>query len=122
MTIFHCDCRPQNDDKSDTNKPLDVKDTEDEFVIKKPSDADLTDPKYSDFLDELYRNDKSKQSAKTKRDVSEKIAVENPKGELDIPNKPLSSVDPASYDRFISHLYANDKLKREKRSPMIVFR
>jgi hypothetical protein len=54
-----CNCRPQND-------KIDIHDTSDEFVITKP---ESTDPKYTDFLDELYKKDQEKQPAKSKRDT-----------------------------------------------------
>jgi hypothetical protein len=116
LTTFCCEGRPQSADenKSDT---VNVQDTDDEFVIKKP---DSVDPKYTDFLDELYKHDNEKQSAKSKRDVNEKINIEESQLEFDVPKKPLATVPSENYDKFLSELYRHDELKRNKR--MIVFR
>lgn len=100
--VTFCTCRPQND-------KIDIKDTSDEFVINKP---ESTDPKYTDFLDELYKKDQAKQPApKSKRDTrtyDEKFAYDY-----------LNSFDDtAVMEEIVSHQYA--ELKRSKR--MILFR
>lgn len=115
MTTF-CNCRPQNgDDKTDL---INVHDTEDEFVIKKPDSAD---PKYTDFLDELYRHDTAKKDSKSKRDISdasknipEKVPIET--NTFDI--KAITTDE--NNTNSLSHLYRNDNSKRNKR--MIIFR
>lgn len=66
LSTFYCDARPSDDKQHHTN-PIDVHDTDDEFVIKKPQSED---PKYTDFLDELYKHDNEKQPSKSKRDLS----------------------------------------------------
>lgn len=103
-------CRPQND-------KLDIQETDDEFVFKKP---DNTDSKYTDFLDELYKHDTEKKSAtstKTKRDLGsqdDKIFFDDPnlfdKNENTHP----------TMEKIVSHLYQSDEFKRSKR--MILFR
>ena len=115
LTIFAvCECRPSSTDKPDT---VNVQDTDDEFVIKKPQTVDA---KYTDFLDELYRHDKTKTASKSKRDASDKIDIDESKLQFDVPQKPLESVKSEDYDKFLSELYRHDELKRSKR--MIVFR
>lgn len=118
MTIY-VECRP---DETPSTEKINVEDTDDEFVIKKP---DSNDPTYNEFLDELYQHDKSKgpSSSKSKRFAEagndyEKITVDSPK-EFDIPAKPEANKD-ENYDQFLSHLYRHDELKRSRR--MIVFR
>lgn len=99
-------CRPQND-------KLDIHDTDDEFVIKKP---DNVDTKYTDFLDELYKHDTAKQSAtpsKSKRDLSgqdDKILFDDINS-FDDETQPL-------IEKIVSH--HSDEIKRSKR--MILFR
>jgi hypothetical protein len=102
------------DDKVGT---INVKDTDDEFTINKPNNSD---PKYKEFLTELYRHDKAKeQKGNVKRDTSahEKVNIEDPKA-FDIPAKPAAKDE--KYGSFLSHLYRHDDLKRSKR--MIVYR
>ena len=99
-------CRPQND-------KLDIHDTDDEFVIKKP---DNTDPKYTDFLDELYKHDSAKQSASpiSKRDLStqdDKIMFDDPN--LFYDTQPIM-------EKTVSQHYQSNEFKRSKR--MILFR
>lgn len=97
--VTFCNCRPQND-------KIDIKDTSDEFVITKP---ESTDPKYTDFLDELYKGDQAKQPAKSKRDtyaLDDKILYDY-----------LNSFDDTPVE-IVSHQHA--ELKRNKR--MILFR
>ncbi|KAG5681503.1 hypothetical protein PVAND_010930 [Polypedilum vanderplanki] len=118
LTTFLCESRPQSDDgkKADVDG-INVQDTDDEFVIKKP---ESTDQKYTDFLDELYKHDSEKQGTKSKRDVSDKIDIDESKAQFDIPKKPLATVNSADYDKFLGELYKHDELKRSER--MIVFR
>jgi DNA polymerase sigma len=109
-------CRPENTPSDKIN----VEDTEDEFIIKKP---EIKDEAYEKFVDELYHHDESKKP-KTKRSsddgekAGEKLTVEQPK-EFEIPVKPVVHED-ENYDKFITHLYRHDELKRSRR--MIVFR
>lgn len=115
MTAFSVDCRPED---SSADK-LNVEDTDDEFIIKKP---DSKAPAYDDFIKELYRHDEGK-ATKAKRsaedvDGHEKLAVSSPE-EFDIPSKPAGHTD-GNYDQFLTHLYRHDELKRSRR--MIVFR
>lgn len=120
--------RPNHEQVQQANvEKLDVQDTDDEFIIKKPSKVD---PKYKDFLDELYRKDNVKNAdKKTKREAEAvKAPVEDAK-EYVIPEKPQSGVN-ENYDKFISELYSHDaekqvnqqptKLHRQKR--MLIFR
>lgn len=113
------ECRPSQEIPSADK--INVEDTDDEFIIKKPESKD---PTYNEFLDELYQHDKSKvPSSKTKRfagemDGNEKLTVDSPK-EFDIPAKPEAHKD-ENYDQFLSHLYRHDELKRSRRT--IVFR
>lgn len=86
---------------------LNVQDTDDEFVIKKPQHQD---PHYKDFIDTLYRHDHVKNSEKTKRETAENLPVEDA-NEYVIPEKPQSGVD-ENYDKFISHLYSQDTEKQ----------
>lgn len=97
-------CRPQND-------KLDVHDTDDEFVIKKPENSD---PKYTDFLDELYKHDSAKQSAspKSKRDLN--LNTQDDKIMFDDPNLFYDT------EKTVSQLYQSNEFKRSKR--MILFR
>ncbi len=53
---------------------LNVDDTPDEFVFKKPSGTDKT---YDDFLENLYKGDATKTSSKVKREVENAGEVEN---------------------------------------------
>lgn len=80
-----------------------VEDTPDEFEIPKPNK--VQNPKYDDFINNLYKGDKTKETAvKTKR------SADPPKellGQFDFP-KPLKSE--ANDDEFFSTLYKNDKL------------
>lgn len=99
-------CRPQND-------KIDIHDTDDEFVIKKPQNSD---PKYTDFLDELYKHDSAKQSAspKSKRDLNtqdDKIMFDDPN--LFYDTQPIM-------EKTVSQLYQSNEFKRSKR--MILFR
>jgi hypothetical protein len=102
--VTFSNCRPQTD-------KLDVHDTDDEFVIKKP---EHTDNKYTDFLDELYKHDTEKQSAtpKSKRDTN------NPNS-FDVYSPHQQQQDPIM-EQIVSHLIVDDELKRRKRS--ILFR
>lgn len=116
---IHVECRPE---ENPSTQKINVEDTDDEFIIKKPAS---NDPTYNEFLDELYQHDKSKTptSSKTKRfaeegNDNEKLSVDSPK-EFDIPAKPEANKD-ENYDLFLSHLYRHDELKRSRR--MIVFR
>lgn len=96
---------------------INVNDTDDEFVIKKPETKDQA---YDQFLDELYQHDEAKKP-KPKRSVEkdeEKLSVESPQ-EFEIPVKPVNPGD-ENYDKFLTHLYRHDELKRSRR--MIVFR
>lgn len=131
LTTFCVNCRPETD-TSTTNATINIEDTDDEFVIKKPSNKD--DPKYVEFVDELYHHDEAKkQHPKTKRDSlptqvaeaaakndHEKLTVELP-NEFDIPAKPSVSKD-GQYDEFLTHLYRHDELKLKRSRRMIVFR
>lgn len=115
MAIFSINCRPEN---STPSNKINVDDTDDEFIIKKP---EIKDEAYDKFLDELYQHDeskkpKSKRSAEEKA-VEEKLTVETPE-EFEIPVKPVEKDE--NYDKFITHLYRHDELKRSRR--MIVFR
>jgi hypothetical protein len=115
LSAILVNCRPE-DPRTDT---INVQDTDDEFIIKKP---DTTDPAYNEFIDELYKHDENKKP-KSKRNVEDeeghvKLTVESPK-EFEIPVKPESHTD-ENYDQFLSHLYRHDELKRSRR--MIVFR
>lgn len=96
---------------------LDVTDTEDEFIIKKPSNDD---PKYKDFLDELYRKDNVKNSDKKTKREAEELPVEDAK-EYVIPEKPQSGIN-ESYDKFISHLYSQDSEKKVHQQPTSLHR
>lgn len=118
LLTFYVQCRPEEPSKTDT---INVEDTDDEFVIKKPVS---NGPTYDKFLDELYRHDESKTPiSKAKRNAEEgndheKLPVETPE-EFNIPAKPDEHQD-QNYDQFLSHLYRHDELKRSRR--MIVFR
>lgn len=107
-------CRPEN---STPGNKINVEDTEDEFIIKKP---EIKDETYDKFIDELYQHDESKK--KTRRSAEEKVGerltVETPE-EFEIPIKPGNGED-ENYDKFVTHLYRHDELKRSRR--MIVFR
>jgi hypothetical protein len=111
---FCVNCRPEN---STPGNKINVEDTEDEFIIKKP---ETKDEAYEKFVDELYQHDESKKP-KAKRSAEEKVGerltVETPE-EFEIPVKPAHSDE--NYDKFLAHLYRHDELKRSKR--MIVFR
>lgn len=104
---------------------INVEDTDDEFIIKKPQS---TDQAYDKFLEELYRHDEGKKTAaKSKRDAEVedesspgKLSVEPPQ-EFEIPAKPPTHVD-GDYDQFLSHLYRNDEQKQTRSKRMIVFR
>lgn len=96
-----------------------MNDTDDEFIITKPEKKDEA---YDKFLDELYQHDEAKKP-KSKRNaneenVGEKLTVESPE-EFEIPVKPVEHED-ENYDKFVTHLYRHDELKRSRR--MIVFR
>lgn len=115
LTTFCVNCRPE----TSTIDSINVQDTDDEFIIKKP---DSKDPAYDDFIKELYRHDESKTS-KSKRSAEdgngpEKLTVASP-DEFKIPAKPAVHED-ENYGQFITHLYRHDELKRSRR--MIVFR
>lgn len=122
--ILCVDCRPGDTPQDASTDKINVEDTDDEFVIKKPDDAN--DPSYNQFISELYQHDQEKtsqQPPKAKRSadeetVPEKLTVESPK-EFDIPVKPPVHQD-ENYDQFVTHLYRHDELKRSKR--MIIFR
>jgi hypothetical protein len=111
------------EDKNKQPSVIDVEDTEDEFVIKKPENAG---PVYDQFLEELYQHDQGKNTTKPKRSAdeeeknSEKLTVEAPE-EFDIPVKPALNVDD-NYDQFLTHLYRHDEEKRTRQKRMIVFR
>jgi hypothetical protein len=120
---LHVQCRPEEETKEKPQSELlDVADTDDEFIIKKPANVD---PKYQDFLDELYRHDDVKNSEKKTKRETETIPVDDPK-EYIIPEKPVNGDE--NYDKFISELYSHDdakklrepKLTRQKR--MLIFR
>lgn len=121
LTAFLADCRPETEQPPAT---IDVEETDDEFIIKKPTS---TDQKYDDFIKELYRKDENKQGAKSKRNAPAEVplTVESP-NEYEIPSKPLNT--DGQYDDFLSELYRHDELKKRssrslKRSRrMIVFR
>lgn len=108
------DCRPEDTPSSDK---INVNDTDDEFVIKKP---EIKDQAYDKFLDELYQHDEAKKpkSKRNAENVEEKLTVESPQ-EFEIPVKPVNPGD-ENYDKFLTHLYRHDELKRSRR--MIVFR
>lgn len=111
-------CRPENAENTPSDK-INVNDTDDEFDIKKPQ---IKDQVYDKFLDELYQHDEAKKP-KSKRnadgkEVGEKLTVESPE-EFEIPVKPVNHED-ENYDKFVTHLYRHDELKRSRR--MIVFR
>lgn len=122
MTLF-VHCRPETSPPA-TGESINVEDTDDEFEIKKPT---AKDPKYDDFIDELYRHDEAKKP-KSKRDADQdglgKLTIETP-AEYEIPAKPSSSAD-GNYDEFLNHLYRHDELKRIERAVrakrMIIFR
>lgn len=113
FTTLCINCRPDG-----TSDKLNVEDTDDEFIIKRP---DAKDPAYDDFIKELYRHDQDK-ATKAKRsaeadDGLEKLPVLSPE-EFNIPSKPAVHTD--ENDQFITNLYRHDELKRSRR--MIVFR
>lgn len=115
LTAFSVNCRPENT----PSDKIDVNDTDDEFIITKPEKKDEA---YDKFLDELYQHDEAK-NPKSKRNaeeenVGEKLTVKSPE-EFEIPVKPVEHED-ENYDKFVTHLYRHDELKRNKR--MIVFR
>lgn len=85
-----------------------MEDSEDEFIIKKPTS---TDQKYDDFIKELYRKDENKQGTKSKRSTPAEalLTVESP-NEYEIPAKP--STTDGQYDEFLSELYRHDELKK----------
>lgn len=102
---------------------INVQDTDDEFIIKKPGQSESKDPAYTEFFDELHRKDDGKTPAKSKRSTDqgndpEKLAVKLP-DEYEIPAKPTETGD-ENYDQFLTKLYSHDELKRSRR--MIVFR
>lgn len=121
-------CHPSPDQVQQPNaeKLIDVQDTDDEFVIKKPQQ--VNQPQYKEFLDTLYRQDSVKNSdKKTKRETADELPVEDAM-EYVIPEKPKSGVD-ENYDKFISNLYSQDtekhvsqqsNLHRQKRA--LIFR
>lgn len=121
LTAISANCRPETEQPPAT---IDVDETEDEFIIKKPTS---TDQKYDDFIKELYRNDGNKQGAKSKRSAADEVqlTVESP-NEYEIPAKPSNTN--GQYNEFLSELYRHDELKKRssrslKRSRrMIVFR
>lgn len=94
---------------------INVKDSEDEFIIKKPDS--LSDPEYNKFLEELYRQDSGKHQKISKRSSDQEHLPLNP-DEFDIPDKPKN--EDKNYESFVKELYRQDTLKRNKR--MIVFR
>lgn len=105
---------PQN---SSNDALIDVEDTDDEFIIKKP--ASQNDPEYNKFLEELYRQDGGKQQTRSKRNSDdEHLPLPILPDEFDIPDKPKS--EDKNYESFVKELYRQDTLKRNKR--MIVFR
>lgn len=122
LITSHVYCRPEEELKDSQSDLLNVTDTDDEFIIKKPVNVD---PKYQEFLDELYRGDKEKNVEKKTKRETETIPVDNPK-EYIIPEKPVNGDE--NYDKFISELYSHDeakklrdsKLTRQKR--MLIFR
>lgn len=112
------DCRPQQTDK------LDIHDTDDEFVIKKPEN---TDTKYTDFLDELYKHDTEKQSAapKSKRDTSNHDELLVDQNSYDMYPSQQQQQQEAIMEQIVSHLIEKEEeddneFKRRKRS--ILFR
>lgn len=116
LTTFCVLCRPT----TSSSAPINVEDTDDEFIIKKPVS---NDPAYEEFFDELHRHDDSKNASKSKRSAEEgngheKLTVAAPE-EFDIPVKPQDHGDD-NYDQFLTKLYRHDELKRSRR--MIVFR
>lgn len=113
---------PTEDLPSSPSNPINVEDTDDEFIIKKPVNTNhLTE----EFIDELYKHDeakKPKEKRETKEAIdadAEKLTVESPK-EFEIPVKPVLGQS-ENYDQFINHLYRHDELKKRSRR-MIVFR
>lgn len=116
LTVFCANARPD----STATDVINVEDTDDEFIIKKPEGA--SDPSYDKFLEELYKHDEGKKTTtvKSKRSAEEKITVESPE-EFDIPVKPPVHQD-ENYDQFLSHLYRHDEQKNERTKRMIVFR
>lgn len=125
LTVLCANGRPDDSKPSDV---INVEDTDDEFIIKKPAGA--SDPSYDKFLEELYRHDEGKKTstvaAIVKREADqeeaapEKLTVESPE-EFDIPVKPALHQD-ENYDQFLSHLYRHDEQKNERTKRMIVFR
>lgn len=116
LTTFCVLCHPE----TSSSAPINVEDTDDEFIIKKP---DSKDPAYAEFFEELHRHDEDKSASKSKRSAEEgndheKLTVEAPQ-EFEIPVKPHEHGD-ENYDQFLTHLYRHDELKRSRR--MIVFR
>lgn len=112
--VLCVNCRPES---STPSNKINVDDTEDEFIIKKP---EIKDEAYDKFVDELYQHDESKKKPKRSAEekAGERLTLETPE-EFEIPVKPVNNED-ESYDKFITHLYRHDTLKRSKR--MIVFR
>lgn len=114
-TYYVVQCRPEEA----TTDRINVEDTDDEFIIKKPAS---NGPTYDKFLDELYRHDESKtpiaRRSAEEGNGHEKLPLETPE-EFNIPKKPEEHHD-ENYDQFLSHLYRHDELKRSRR--MIVFR
>jgi hypothetical protein len=118
LTTFCVNCHPEDPDAP--KQTINVQDTDDEFIIKKPN---TTDPAYDKFIDELYQHDSDKQRPKARRNAEEsptKLTVESPK-EFEIPAKPQGK-DDEHYDQFLSHLYRHDELKLKRSRRMIVFR
>ena len=102
-----------------------VEDTPDEFEIHRPSE---TDPKYEDFLGELYAHDgtKAKENARVTRDAPAEPKLEIEQTEFDIP-KPTKTDE--KYEDFLDHLYRKDAAKEHssttaasRKKRMIVFR
>ncbi|CRK90606.1 CLUMA_CG004308, isoform A [Clunio marinus] len=110
LMAFNVNCRPENSSSSDV---INVEDTDDEFIIKKPTSMG---PAYQQFLDELYRHDlKKAKIPKAKRNAEDdpafnKLTVESP-NEFDIPVKPPLGTN-ENYDQFLSHLYRKDEAKK----------
>lgn len=114
--LLNVDSRPE-DPPSDKDL-INVEDTDDEFIIKKPAKDSFA---YDDFIKELYRHDADK-ATKAKRSAEAadglgRLPV-SPQ-EFEIPPKPSAYAD-QHYDQFLTNLYRHDELKRSRR--MIVFR
>lgn len=117
MFLSSVNCRPENSTPSDK---INVDDTEDEFIIKKP---EIKDEAYDKFIDELYQHDHSKKpisKRSAEENIGEKLTVAAPE-EFSIPVKPVAHEE--NYDQFVTHLYRHDELKQSRRRKrMIVFR